>query len=557
MTSNDRPTNRPTVSPAVYAGPFGKITAEIDPHTEGDRVGVLVTLLSAFSAVIGHDVKVAHGKTQPLGFWPVLVGPTGKGRKGTAHGAASQILNVAYAHFMDTQQVEGCPRTGEGFTSTLEALAVGDVASPVFLVEEEGDNLIDAAKRSKTLGVAFRKAWDGSTLTNITKAGQIVVKRPHLGMVMHVQPKNWGAISGTKDATGGTYNRFFPVYVERSKTVRLSKARTPSDVVVRLARQLRDMTAYAMNVSEVTMPARVEDVFETKHRPVVEALTLGTEALAQYAERALAYMLRLSALYALASKRDEITTTDLDAATALVTYMVDTVTHVLPDAQSTGGDLPVRIENYIREAGDTGRTSTEILKKYGVKRDALDMIVSANPLLSVGPGPYTGGRRADVFKYVPEVADEAPKEEAMGFAPMIEVPKEEAPEAPVSREALEAAMYGDRIDPQDKPHTVSEILASLPPKPTGVAGLRALLDSTKPEPEAVPEPASETISAPVPARNGVEALRAMLDAQTSAPPLLPASPSVHVQEALSVEDDTDDDDLSDLLAVCTFAHIAA
>ncbi|MFC6933436.1 DUF3987 domain-containing protein [Actinomadura yumaensis] len=229
---------------------------------------------------------------------------------------------------------------------------MGDVASPVFLVEEEGDNLIDAAKRSKTLGVAFRKAWDGSTLANITKQGQVVVKRPHLGMVMHVQPKNWAAISGTKDATGGTYNRFFPVYVERTKKVRLSKARTPSDVVVKLARKLREIVAYAVNVSEVTMPATVEDVFEDKHRPIVEALTLGTEALAQYAERALGYMLRLAALYALASGRDEIHVCDLDAATALVTYMVETVTHVLPDAQSEGGDLPVRIEAFIREAGN-------------------------------------------------------------------------------------------------------------------------------------------------------------------------------------------------------------
>ncbi|MFC6880163.1 MULTISPECIES: DUF3987 domain-containing protein [Actinomadura] len=101
--------NRPVVSDAVYVGPFGKITAAIDPHTEGDRVGVLVTLLSAFSAVIGHDVKVAHGKTQPLGFWPVLVGPTGKGRKGTAHGAAMQVLSVAYAGFMDTSQVRRVP----------------------------------------------------------------------------------------------------------------------------------------------------------------------------------------------------------------------------------------------------------------------------------------------------------------------------------------------------------------------------------------------------------------------------------------------------------------
>ncbi|MER6811593.1 DUF3987 domain-containing protein [Spirillospora sp. NPDC000708] len=534
--------NRPTVSGAAYAGPFGRISAAIDPHTEGDRVGVLVTLLSAFSAVIGHDVKVAHGKSQPLGFWPVLVGPTGKGRKGTAHGAAMQVLNVAYAGFMDTQQVEGCPRTGEGLVATLAEKAVGDVAMPVFLVEEEGDNLIDAAKRSKTLGVAFRKAWDGSTVTNITKADSITVKRPHVGFVMHVQPKNWGAISGTKDATGGTYNRFFPVYVERSKRVRLSQARTPSEVVVPLARELRDMAAYAVNVSEVTMPADVEDVFESKHRPVVEALTLGTEALAQYAERALAYMLRLAALYALADKRDLINVRDLDAATALVTYMVDTVTHVLPDAQSANGDLPVRVANWIREAGEDGRTSSEILRRYGIKREELDMIVAGDPHLKVGRGAYTGGRRAEVFRYV---ADEFPTKEDTT----------EGAAGEISVAELEAVMYGatgvrengDVQDPRPEENT--------PPVHSAVAALRAFLDAPrKTEPVKVETPK------PAPAMRGVDALRAMLDAQAAPEPVYTAPKPgevVAVQEEIPTDDPEEDDDLSDLLAACKFANITA
>lgn len=502
--------HRPTVSEAAYAGPFGRITAAIDPHTEGDRVGVLVTLLSAFSAVIGHDVKVAHGKTQPVAFWPVLVGPTGKGRKGTAHGAAMQVLSVAYAGFMDTQQVEGCPRTGEGLVVTLADKAVGETGTPVFLVEEEGDNLIDAAKRSKTLGVAFRKLWDGSTVSNRTKGETLVVKRPHMAMVMHVQPKNWAAISGTKDATGGTYNRFFPVYVERTKTVRLSKARTPSEKVVPLARELRDMATYAMNVSEVTMPADVEDVFEAKHRPVVEALTLGTEALAQYAERALAYMLRLSALYALAEKRDQINVRDLDAATALVTYMVDTVTHVLPDAQSANGDLPVRVANWIREAGDNGRTSSEILRRYGIKREELDLIVAGNPNLKVGKGAYTGGRRAEVFRYV---TDTGPTKEDTTEGATGEITVEE----------LKAVMYGSASADQ-----VTEVTGN------GVASHAMPYGPAKEE-----EPEEDT----EPVESAVDRLKAMLDGSKEAP------------EPEPTEEDDDDLDLSDLMAACKWANI--
>ena len=511
---------------------------------------MLVTLLSAFSAVIGHDVKVAHGKTQPVAFWPVLVGPTGKGRKGTAHGAAMQALSVAYSGFMETQLVEGCPRTGEGLVATLADKAVGETGTPVFLVEEEGDNLIDAAKRSKSLGVQFRKLWDGSTVSNRTKTETIVVKRPHMAMVMHVQPKNWGAISGTKDATGGTYNRFFPVYVERSKRVRLSQARTPSEVVVPLARELRDMAAYAMNVSEVTMPADVEDVFEAKHRPVVEALTLGTEALAQYAERALAYMLRLSALYALAEKRDQINVRDLDAATALVTYMVDTVTHVLPDAQSANGDLPVRVANWIREAGDNGRTSSEILRRYGIKREELDLIVAGNPRLKVGKGAYTGGRRAEVFRYVADAVFPTKEDTTEGATGEITVEDlkavmygsasaDQVTEVTGNGVASHAMPYGttdvretgDVQDPRPEEDTT--------PVPSAVDALRALLDG----PQDDPEPVKVETPEPAPAVKGVDALRAMLDGPQEAP------------EPTPIEEDEEDDDLSDLIALCKWANI--
>ena len=73
------PNSQPAISPAAYTGLFGLITSALDPHTEGDRTGVLVSLMAGFSAYIGHGPSVETGKGgSPLMFWPVLVGPSGR-----------------------------------------------------------------------------------------------------------------------------------------------------------------------------------------------------------------------------------------------------------------------------------------------------------------------------------------------------------------------------------------------------------------------------------------------------------------------------------------------
>jgi hypothetical protein len=89
---------------------------------------------------------------------------------------------------------------------------------------------------------------------------------------------------------------------------------------------------------------------------------ISTEAMSQYAERAMAYMIRLAALFAL-SERDQISERDFDAALALVTYSIQTIAYVLPEAEaSEEASLSVKVENFIREAGTTGRTATEIYR---------------------------------------------------------------------------------------------------------------------------------------------------------------------------------------------------
>ncbi|GAA3191824.1 YfjI family protein [Nonomuraea roseoviolacea] len=396
--------NAPVISNEAFHGLFGRITDALDPYTEGSKVGVMVSLMSAYSAYIGYGPTVETGKgSSPLALWGVLVGRSGVGRKGTATGIARRVVDAAFASFAEESVVEGLPATGLGFITELADRAEGTLANPVWFIEEEGDALLSNARRDAKVGVYLRKAFDAQTIAHKTKMDDLRVRRPHLGLTMHVQPRNWAAVAGGKDATGGTWNRLLPVWVQQSKTLPVFESSDAHEAIRQAARALRQAGDYARQVDTVTVPGHVARVFEAKHRPIVEAM-ISTEAMSQYAERAMAYMIRLAGLFALSERRDEISERDFDAALALVCYSIETIAYVLPEAEaSEEASLAVKVENFVREAGPEGRTATEIYRALNIKAADLREIVAQLDTIEVVKGHSakgTGGRPSMRYLYV-------------------------------------------------------------------------------------------------------------------------------------------------------------
>lgn len=392
----------PTPDEVMFTGPLGEMVNELDKYTEGSKVGVLVTLLGALSAAVGSMPGVGTGKGHmPLSFWPVLVGPTGIGRKGTATGIAMRVVKSALANFYEHNVVYGCPATGLGFATVLDERAVRNIPSPVLIVEEEMDNFVSNAKKDAKIGTYLRKAWDGADITHKTSQSDLRIESPHVAIVGHIQPKNWGAITGSKDATGGTYNRFFPVWVIRSKKLPVFSTPDPADTIEKLGHKFRAMVNFGQEVSDLTVPDDVAEIFEAKHREICDGLTSGNEELGQYTERAMAYMIRLAGLYCLADKRTELRVEDFDAALALVEYMVQTVTYTLPEAEADGSDIPAKIIAWVREAGEAGVTSTEIARKFQRVRAAeIKQILASCPEVICEKLKPEGGRPATLYRWV-------------------------------------------------------------------------------------------------------------------------------------------------------------
>jgi hypothetical protein len=121
----------------------------------------------------------------------------------------------------------------------------------------------------------------------------------------------------------------------------------------------------------------------------------------------MAYMVRLAALYALADKRDEISVRDFDAALALVSYSVETVSFILPEAEiHEEASMAVRVESFIRDAGEDGVTSTEIYRHLSIKASELQAIMAELETIEVSKSKGGRGRPTMLYRYItPETAD--------------------------------------------------------------------------------------------------------------------------------------------------------
>ncbi len=83
----------PVLSDEALYGLPGDIVEAIVPHTEADRVAVLVNLLCAFGNAIGRGAyKRIGADVHHLRIYAALVGQTSKARKGTSWGYVRELM---------------------------------------------------------------------------------------------------------------------------------------------------------------------------------------------------------------------------------------------------------------------------------------------------------------------------------------------------------------------------------------------------------------------------------------------------------------------------------
>ncbi|NKE59394.1 DUF3987 domain-containing protein [Lentzea sp. PSKA42] len=408
----------PPVEDAAFDCYLGNLADRMDPYTQADPAGVLASLVGVAGVHLGPGphLQLGYGERHPLLIWPMLIGATGIGRKGTATNVAVKLLGQADPEFLASNKHSGLS-SGEGLAALFatdteqdgkrggkrggKPRLLPDGDSRLLVVETEWASVIARMRREgNTLSATLRSAWEGGNLSTLNVDARMA-RQSHIGIISHITPKEFREKVSTTDMAGGTYNRFLPIAVAQSKYFPpLPDTTLTSDLSASLADRLQQ----ASGLGAVTFTDAAE--FEWRRLQLEFGRHLGGDGqVEEFVSRAGVTCVRIAAIYAALDRTDRITPAHLASAAALIRYSIASARAVLsPHTTDT------RLIAFIAAAGQEGRTRTEIttdlFKNKPPKNlgDVLTQLVD-NGQLTTGNRPradgQTSGRRAQVFTAVP------------------------------------------------------------------------------------------------------------------------------------------------------------
>jgi hypothetical protein len=383
----------PAVPAPAWHGPIGDAVREIAPTTEGDPVAVLAQILALFGALVGDGPHVrVGGVDHPPRLWPLIIGKTSAGRKGTGLAAARSFVNQwsPYAHQYLRHRVTSGLASGEGLLASLgaarEATGKGkpeDQPEPIApdgkltVVEPEFTRVLAASKREgSTLGQILRELWDSGHAGIMTRGAPLSVTDAHLTVIAHATPRELKLRLTESDLVGGTANRFLMIASERPHL--LYDEMTHPDVA-KLARVLGEAVENCkLGVREVRRDRPANALWRDVYASLAADEPDGP--LGAVLARGPAYTMRLALLYALADGVSAIAPDHLLAGLALWHYSAQTARLIFSDSRRLNEHQ--RLAAFI--AGARSRTATEVNDFFGRNKTAEEIKAIVGELEAAG-----------------------------------------------------------------------------------------------------------------------------------------------------------------------------
>jgi hypothetical protein len=403
----------------AYHGLAGDVVNSISPHSEASREALLIQFLVAFGNLIGrHAYRVIGGSRHHCNLFGMLVGKTGKGRKGTSWAwierfiketeveqawVKDRIMNglssgegVVYALRDPVHAKEAVKNKKSGLITTYQDTIKdhGVEDKRLLIVEEEFASVLRVGGReSNILSAVLRQLWDGKQLGNLTKNSPHRATDAHGSLLGHITQFELLETLKSNDKANGYCNRFLWVCARRSKILpdgggipQWQQKIDEFKVVVEHARAKdREMTRDAATV------ALWHEVYPhlSQDRPGVLGLVTN---------RAEAQVSRLAMIYALLDGTDRIEKIHLQAALALWDYCERSCAWIF--GEGTGNRHADALLRELRRRG--GMTQTEIYNFFGKNKSIADIKMILEPLVEarlVIPGkPAVGGKPAERWR---------------------------------------------------------------------------------------------------------------------------------------------------------------
>lgn len=402
----------PDLNSSAFYGLAGDFVRMVEPHSEADPAALLVQYLVAAGCAIGRDPHtVVEADRHAVNLYVVLVGDTTAGKKGTSWGHVRRVVTEVEPDF----RIRGGLSSGEGLayevrdpiyqqkqnpkTGLVEEILVDEGISDkrLLVYEAEFSSVLKVATRQgNTLTAMLRDAWDGYTLSPMTKNSRICAADPHISILGHISRDELLRNITETDAASGFGNRFLWACSKRSKLLPRGGAVPEAERRDHTAR-LRDALTTARGIGKVE---RTEEAWKEWER-IYEPLTMGRGGLlGAMIARGAPQVLRLSTLYALLDGSREIRPEHQRAALAVWQYCEQSATWVFGDR--LGDPVADTILAAIRRSGTAGMSRTEIRDLFGRNRTKEEIDRAVDTLHSAGLASRfseeTGGRPREMWR---------------------------------------------------------------------------------------------------------------------------------------------------------------
>jgi hypothetical protein len=339
----------PTLDPAAYHGLAGAFVRALAPYTEADGVGMLLTFLAAVGNALGPGPHVPVGtERHAFRVWPLLVGHTSKGRKGSSLAPVLEVMRLADPVWAAQCIVHGLV-SGEGLIwavrdpiTTRERVKEGgqiqyievesDPGAPdkrLFVVEEEFARVLKAAGRQdNTLGPVLRQAWERDQLRTLAKNSPARATGAHVTVVGHVVAEEAQRYLTESEIAGGLANRFLWALVRRARLLPDPPVPDPR-LIAELAEATRHVLERGRAIGALGRDAEATEAW----REIYPTLSEGKPGLfGAIVARMEAQAIRLAGLYAVLDGSPLIRLPHLEAALAIVDYCETSARWIFGDA---------------------------------------------------------------------------------------------------------------------------------------------------------------------------------------------------------------------------------
>jgi hypothetical protein len=410
---------RPTFDDAHLYGPVGDYVRIVAPHTEAAPVAIYATALATVGALLGRGPTWRFGNVDHHArVWPVLIGPTASGRKGTALAlgvkellehldpdfrrdrvasglsSAEGLLHELRDATPDTDDpLTGKPRAGDPGVSDKRLLVEeGELAGPLMAMRREGNRL----------SPVLRDAWDGKDLRTLTKQSPQRATAPHLVIVSAITDSELKTLLGEVAVGNGLANRFLPIATE---IVRFHPEDSEPDrgALAAVVERLRWNIQSARTVGRGQWTPEARDRWAKLYPTLAQPLDPSAK-VRSCLQRGAATTRRLAFLFALADGTGTVDLPHLDAALALWQYAADTWRYLFA---SGAGRSPLadKLLSALHAAGPAGLSRTDIRRASGSNAKPTATIDAAlqelgDSGLAIPDKVATAGRPSERWRHV-------------------------------------------------------------------------------------------------------------------------------------------------------------